>query len=110
MTNKQLITVINNRLTEEGGVAAAILDQNLGSLNTELGISQEDFFYNPEMKEKVKVMFDNIINNLTKDCANLFEEVFTEILDTLAPKICTYFNLVHHTAATTKLSPLDMRL
>ena len=49
-------------------------------------------------------MFDNIINSLTTDCANLFEEVFTEILDTLAPKICTYFNLVHHTAATTKLS------
>ena len=62
------------------------------------------------MKEKVKVMFDNIINSLTKDCANLYEEVFTKILDTLAPKICTYFNLVHHTAATTKLSQATFTL
>ena len=39
MTNKQLITVINNHLTEEGGVAAGVMDQNLGSLNADLGIT-----------------------------------------------------------------------
>ena len=91
------MTVVNNRLTEEGGVAAGIKDQNLGSLNVDLGITSE-------MKEKVRVMFDNVINSLTTDCASLFGEIFTQILESLAPKICTHFNLVHHTAATTQLS------
>ena len=35
----QLMTVLNNRLTEEGGVAAGVKDQNLGSLNADLGIT-----------------------------------------------------------------------
>ena len=105
MTNEQLVKVINDRIAEEGGVAAGVMDQNIATLNAALEISEDDFFYNPEMKAKVKVMFGNIINSLTKDCASLFEEVFTEILDSLAPKICKHFNLVHHTAATTKLSP-----
>ena len=46
MTKKQLMTVVNNRLTEEGGVAAGVKDQNLGSLNADLEITSE-------MKEKV---------------------------------------------------------
>ena len=52
----------------------------------------------------------NLIAQLQETCSGVFGEISVEIFDTIAPKICTHFNLVHHTAETSLVSPAMFKL
>ena len=86
MAKKDLIAVVQNRLNEQEGMVAEIRHVNFDSL----GASKE-------MIAKIRVVFENIIRNLATLCASPFGEIYIEVFESLAPKICPHFNLAHHT-------------
>ena len=46
------------------------------------------------MTDKVRKIFENIMEKLPVKCAEIFSEVFVEIFDMIVPKICGHFCLV----------------
>jgi hypothetical protein len=63
----------------------------------------------PAMTEKVRAIFDNIMDNLPIKCAEIYHEVLVEIFDMIAPKICPHFSLVQQTAETSQVSPATFK-
>jgi hypothetical protein len=78
---------IINRLNKFGGMVDSIRKADFASLEASLVIT-----------EKVRTIFDNIMDNLPIKCADIYHEVLVEIFDMIAPKICTHFSLVQQTA------------
>jgi hypothetical protein len=57
------------------------------------------------MTESVRKIFETITEKLPFKCIEVFSEVFVEIFDMIAPKICGHFSLVPHTSETSHLFP-----
>jgi hypothetical protein len=89
---------IIDRLNKSGGMVDSIRTTGFASLET-----------SPAMTEKVKTIFDNIIDNLQIKCADIFHEVLAEIFDMIAPKICPHYSLVQQTAETSQVSPAKFK-
>jgi hypothetical protein len=89
---------IINRLNKYGGMVDSIRTARFASLET-----------SPAITEKVKTIFDNIMDNLPIKCADIFHEVLAEIFDMVAPKICPHYSLVQQTVETSQVSPADFK-
>jgi hypothetical protein len=90
---------IITRLNKPGGMVDSIRKADFGPLEA-----------TPLMTDKVRKIFENIMEKLPIKCAEIYQEVLIEIFDMIAPKICPHSSLVQQTAETSQVSPATFKL
>jgi hypothetical protein len=98
VTKNEMRDAIMTHLNTPGGLVDSIRKADFASLEA-----------TPSMTDKVRKVFENIMEKFPVKCAEIYQEVFVEIFDMIVPKICPHFLLVQQTAETSQVSPATFK-